>query len=329
MISRDGLGEYPVGAEGTFRSAAWRGSEFKIDTLPVTKPGPGEIRVRVVACGVCITEVHFIDGLFDGFDLPDRFGHEFGGEVDAVGAGVQAFKVGDAVGAVGSFGGFGEVVVDSEELFHGIPSEVPLHHACFLEPVSACVNAVKKGGVPFGESVLITGAGSNGLLILQLARLSGASPIIVSEPNPRRRALATECGADKVLDPSESTVADQLAGEAVNVAFETAGHPTAVRECLDVVSPGGRVVMFGVSSDTARLELPLWKFHMSEISLIATMGFDREATDIAATLLPRLQIEPLVSDRYQLDELATAFDAARSGDGLKALVYPVVNRCSA
>lgn len=308
--------------QGTFRSAAWTGTEFRIDELPIAEPGPEEVRVRVAACGVCLTEVHYVDGLFDGFDLPERLGHEFGGVVEAIGPGVEGIEVGDAVGAVGSFGGFGEVVVGPADDFRKVSSGTQIHHASFLEPVSACVKAVRRGRIPLGASVLITGAGSNGLLILQLARLSGAAEVVVSEPNSDRRALAQRFGADQVVDPGDSPIAAQLEGRSFQVAFETSGHPAAVGDCLDVVAAEGRVVMFGVSRDTARLELPLWKFHMNDAALVASMGYDSEASRVAAALLPRLELESLISDRFELEGVADAFEAARRGDSLKSFVYP-------
>lgn len=309
-------------SQNTFRSAAWVGTEFRIDQLPIAEPGPGEVRVRIAACGVCVTEVHYIDGLYDGFNLPARLGHEYGGLVEAVGPGVEGIEVGDAVGAVGSFGGFGEVVVAPAKDFLRISPELPLHHSCFLEPVSACMKALRRGRIPFGGSVLVAGAGSNGLLLLQLARLSGAARVVVSEPSGDRRALAQQLGADEVLDPLETPVADQVTGRPFQVVFETSGHPAALRECLDVVGAEGRVVMFGVSSDTARLELGLWDFHMGDAELVASMGYDRAATEVAAAILPRLEVEPLVTDRFKLEGVTEAFEAARNGSSLKSLVYP-------
>jgi 2-desacetyl-2-hydroxyethyl bacteriochlorophyllide A dehydrogenase len=309
-------------SQETFRSAAWTGTEFRIDELPIAEPGPGDVRVRIAACGVCVTEVHYVDGLYDGFNLPPRLGHEYGGLVEAVGPGVEGIEVGDAVGAVGSFGGFGEAVVAPAKDFLRISAGLPLHHSCFLEPVSACTKALRLGRIPFGGSVLVAGAGSNGLLLLQLARLSGAARVVVSEPNGERRALARQLGADEVLDPGEASVPDQVGGRPFQVAFETSGHPAALRECLDVVAAEGRAVMFGVSSDTARLELPLWGFHMSDAALVASMGYDHEATEVAAAILPRLEIEPLITDRFSLEGVADAFEAARNGTSLKSLVYP-------
>src|SRR5215510_3554653 len=131
----------------TFRSAEWQGGEFRIRELPLPEPGPGEVRVRVAACGVCMTEVHYLQGYYDEFGLPSTLGHELGGVVEAVGEGVEGPAVG-AVGAVLAFGGFGGVVVAPADRFYPVPAGTPPHHASFVEPLSACVRAVRRGEIP-------------------------------------------------------------------------------------------------------------------------------------------------------------------------------------
>src|SRR5688500_4835962 len=135
-------------ARSTYRSAEWTGTDFRIDDLPLPEPGPGEIRVDVAACSVCLTEVHQVDGYYDTFTIPGRMGHEYGGRVTAVGPGVDGFTVGMSVGAIGAFGGFGETVVAPAEKFLPIPDSVPIQHACFVEPVACCVKAVRRGRIP-------------------------------------------------------------------------------------------------------------------------------------------------------------------------------------
>jgi threonine dehydrogenase-like Zn-dependent dehydrogenase len=170
--------------------------------------------------------------------------------------------------------------------------------------------------------VLVTGAGSNGLLIVQLARLAGAAEVIVSEPDAQRRARALDLGADHAVDPASGPPALALRDGGIAVAFESAGNPAALRDCLDAVADDGRVVMFGVHRDTAVLELPLYGFHFRNLSLIGSFGADRAAADEAAGLLGTLNTDGLISHRFGLDDIGAAFSAARSGAGLKVLVYP-------
>jgi len=308
--------------EAYFRSAEWTAAGFRVRSVPLAPPGPGEVQVRVSACSVCLTEVHFTDGYYDELAAPARLGHEYCGVVSAVGPGVTSLISGDLVAGFDAFGGFGEVVTAAAELFVPLPDCVPADRGCLLEPVSCCVYAVRRGAVPAGATVLVTGAGSNGLLITQLARAAGAGRVIVSEPDARRRGQAMALGADDVVDPADGPLTESLRDEVIGVAFESAGSPVALRDCLDVVADDGRVVMFGVHRDTAMLPLPLYGFHFRNLSLIGSFGADRQAAEEAAALLPVLDLETLISHRFGLDEITAAFDAARSAAGLKVIVYP-------
>lgn len=306
----------------SFRAAEWTAAGFRIGEFPLARPGPGQVRVRVSACSVCLTEVHFTDGFYDELAAPPRLGHEYCGVVEAVGSGVTGLAEGALVAAFGSFGGFSEVVTEPAGLFVPLPAGLAAERGCLLEPVSCCVYAVRRAAVPAGASVLVTGAGSNGLLITQLARHAGASRVIVSEPDPRRRELALALGADEAIDPAAGPLAEALRGAVVGVAFESAGSPAALRDCLDVVADYGRVVMFGVHRDTAALPLSLYGFHFRNLSLIGSFGADLDAAAQAAALLQELDTEALISHRFGLDDIAQAFDAARCGAGLKVIVYP-------
>jgi threonine 3-dehydrogenase len=172
--------------EALFRVAEWADGGFAVRTVPLVPPGPGEVQVRVAACSVCLTEVHFTDGYYDELDAPARLGHEYCGVVTAAGPDVTSPAVGTLVAGFDTFGGFGEVVTAAAGLFVPLPAGLPADRGCLLEPVACCGYAVRRGAVPAGATVLVTGAGSNGLLIAQLARAAGAGRVLVSEPDPRR-----------------------------------------------------------------------------------------------------------------------------------------------
>ena len=322
-----------TGDASSFAAAEWTGSGFRLTSVPVTEPAAGEVRVRVSACGVCLTEVHFVHGYYDELAAPPRLGHEFAGVVDAIGPEASGrpgghsgagLAPGDLVAGFDLFGGFAEVVTGPEAMFQALPPDLPAEHGCFLEPLSCCLQAVRRGRAPAGATALVTGAGSNGLLITQLLRRGGVRTI-VSEPDPRRRALALDLGADEVVDPVATPLTDAAGGmgrAGVQVAFETAGRLDALQDCIDVLADDGRAVVFGVNRDTDVLPIPLYRFHRRNLSLITSFGADRETAADAAVLLPSLRIEPLISHRYPLAEIGAAFDTARAGAGLKAVVYP-------
>ena len=300
------------------------GRGFKISTEPVPQPGPGEARVQVRACGVCQTEVHAIDGTLARPDIPGMMGHEFSGEVVVLGPDVTGLEIGTPVACL-SRGGYGEQVVVPVDRLFPLPAGVPVQHGAFVEPLACIVAAVETAALPMGATALLTGAGPMGLLTLQLAHRSRAARVIVSEPHPDRRTLALRLGAAQVVDPSdgdiEAAVMAATGGAGTAVAFETAGAPAALADCLQSVANGGRVVMIGVHPTAARLPLHLDDFHPRNLSLVGVYG-GRGQFHAAAQWLAHLDIEPLIGRRFELADINKAFEVARSGQRLKVLVGP-------
>ena len=312
-----------VGAT-TSRSAVWTGQrEFRIEAGPAPEPGPGQVRVRVHACGVCMTEVHALEGYFSIRTPPCVLGHEWAGVVDAVGPGVVSAAVGQPVaGAV--LGGFAEHAVVPAERVVPVPEGVPLEAACFVEPLACCLSAVETAGIPGGGAVLVTGCGPMGLMLLQLARRAGAS-VLVSEPSAPRRALAGRLGAARTVDPTQESLADAVAsftdGRGVSVALESAGSPAALGDCVEALAEGGTAVVVGVAPATARLDLPLYRFHRRNLTLRGSYGAPvGGGYAAAAALLGQLELLPLISHRFDVADVASAFEVARSGHGLKVVV---------
>ena len=311
------------------RCAVWVGGpefrpEFRIEERPAPEPGPGQVRVRVHACGVCLTEVHTIQGLFGEPKPPQLMGHEYGGVIDALGPGVPGPEVGTPVACAGRQG-YAEHAVLGVDRVYPLPAGVPVEQAALLEPVLCCSTAVQNADLPMGASVLITGAGPMGLLTLQLARRGGAARILVSEPDPARRALALRLGAEQAIDPREANLPQAVAtfthGRGMDAAFECAGLAGPLAECLRAVGQRGTVVMVGVNSKAARLELPLYDFHYRDLRLIGSYGgAGRGGVRAAAEWLGQLDLAPLISHRFDLADIARAFEVARTGQGFKVLV---------
>jgi L-iditol 2-dehydrogenase len=201
-----------------------------------------------------------------------------------------------------------------------IPDGVPFERAAFVEPFAACLAAVKVASVPLGASVLVTGAGTMGLMTLQLARRSGAARAIVSEPNPARREQALRLGADTVVDPREGglrdVVLDVTSGAGVDVALETAGHPAALKDCLGAVADRGTVVLVGVHPVSTRIDFEVYPFHRRNLTLKGSYGVTGP-DDVRAAVkwLGQLEFDSLISHRYPFTDLTTAFAVARAGAG--------------
>jgi threonine dehydrogenase-like Zn-dependent dehydrogenase len=188
------------------------GATQEVQECPIPEPGPGQVRVKVHACGVCMTEVHYAEGLFPVPEpAPFVWGHEWGGTVDALGPGVGGLpgvEVGAAV--VGSArGGFAEYVVLPAENVIPLPPGVPLDACIFVEPIACCWASVQAAAPRPGMTALVTGGGPMGQVTAQLTRLAGAR-VLLSDPDARCRELALELGAEAAVDPIRESVADAV-----------------------------------------------------------------------------------------------------------------------
>jgi len=273
-----------------------------------------------------MTEVHQHEGLIPpSLPAPFVWGHEWCGTVEAIGPGVGDLAVGMRVSA-SSRGGFGEQMVVPMSNVVPLPDDVPLEAGIFLEPLACCLASVEAVPPTDGMTVLVTGAGPMGQMVAQLARVFGAR-VIVSDPDSQRAALARELGAIATVDPSRESLADVVGaltgGEGVDVAWETAGHPAALENCLEAVRPSGTVVMVGVNSTEARVALPLYQFHRRQLRLQGVYGSGGiETFHRAVALMPRLELTRMIAHRFGLTEIEEAFALARSGRQGKILIEP-------
>ncbi|MFZ4663741.1 MAG: 2,3-butanediol dehydrogenase [Caldilineaceae bacterium] len=225
----------------TMQAALWYArNDIRIETVPApTAPGPGEVIIKVGACGICGTDLEeyragplFIPvnepNPLTGSKAPLILGHEFAGEVMEVGKGVTTFKVGDhlapdvllycgecfwcqrhqvtlcdklaALGLMGD-GGLAEYCKLPVNMAIRVPNGLSDDHAAMAEPLSVAVRAVRRGRLAPGETVVVFGGGTIGLFCLQVARAAGAGEVFVVEPLANRRALAMQLGASAVIDP--------------------------------------------------------------------------------------------------------------------------------
>jgi (R,R)-butanediol dehydrogenase/meso-butanediol dehydrogenase/diacetyl reductase len=263
---------------------------------PDRELGPHEVLLRNRRAGICGTDLHeYLDGpmlatttphVLTGASIPQILGHEYSGEVVAVGDAVRAVAPGDRVavmplffcgacfacrsgrpqvcedlGAVGlnwPWGGMGEESVVAEHQVAVLPDELSDVQGAMVEPAAVAVNAVTNAGVRLGDVVLVTGAGPIGQLVALAARAAGAGAVYLSEVNPRRRARAEALGVTGVLDPTEIDVAAFLRAETgvgADVAIECTGSAPAVSACLESLHPGGTVMQTGLHVRAAEVDL--------------------------------------------------------------------------
>ena len=336
-----------AGAPGTSLSAVWYGiGDLRLEARQLPPLGARDVLVEVVSCGVCATDLHLLDGSITLYTPPRTLGHEIGGVVRAVGELVSHVQPGDHVAmdtsvacntcfycreakpflctrrtSVGA--GFAEYDVVPGSVVYRLPPKVPAEMGALAEPLSCAIHAVERGELHPADSVAVVGTGAIGLLVLIVAKLSGATQIIASDLDPHRRALALHFGASRVVDPSHedllNIVREMTDGRGVDCAFEAVGAAPALQQALQLPRNGGTLVQVSVPPTSARLEITPYELFSRELTIrgsyIRTTEF-RRAVDLLATL----DLTPLVSRRFGLQDIHAAIEAARSRDGVRVLV---------
>ena len=271
---------------GTMRAARFDGTTLAVQDVPVPVPGPGEALVQVMACGICLSDVHLLDGTLPGPLPVVTPGHESAGVVAQVGDQVAGWEPGDRVLLAGGRpcgtcamcvrgrvdaclafeimgfnydGAWAQYVVVPGQTLTAIPDDLPFPQAAVLaDAVSTPYAALtERAALRPGESVGLWGIGGLGVHAVQVARLVGASPVIAVDPLPEARARALALGADVALDPATDDVAARIAaltdGTGLDVAVDLVGANAVLAQCVASLGRRGRAVMVGLSLDDVQL----------------------------------------------------------------------------
>lgn len=318
-------------------------------------PGPDELLVRVEACGICGTDRHLLKGEFPSRP-PVTLGHEFSGIVEAVGDAVRSFRPGmrvtgdpnihcgrcaqcrrgrinlcENLQAIGIHrdGGFADYVLVPEQQAHVLPADLAAGHGAFCEPLACCLHGVDLAAIKAGESVVVLGGGVIGLLVVQLARLAGATSVVLITRQAVRRRLAETLGATASVDPAAGDVVSQIAAAdgllpgGADVVFECAGVGETVMQAPRLARAGGSVVVLGVLPQGEKVEIEPFDLLFREIRLVSS--FLNPSTHARAARLiadGTILLEPLISRRISLEELPDAVaNPPRAGE-VKVLVVP-------
>jgi len=316
--------------------------------------GEGEVRVRVGRCGVCMTDVHITKGGFSVSE-PVVLGHEFSGVVDELGPGVDWLDTGDRVAAnpiiscgrcsycrdgrtnfcknAIVLGGAGDNIIDGGfQEYSVVPHKnlgkfdksTSFEEAAFAEPLACAIRGVKRLKVNVSDEVLLIGAGPMGLLLLQLLTRQGISKIFVSEPMEERRQLASEFGADFLLNPEESNVPEAVKelsenGDGVDIAAEAVGSKATTKTAMRALRRGGKALVFGVPPEEAEVSVNIFDTYYDEVDLIGSYALTEQDFSDSISLIrnEQLELNRLVSHKFNLDDLKEAIEMTATGGGLK------------
>lgn len=232
---------------------------LQFDELPLAEPGQGEVRIKVEALGLNRAEAQFRMGLYlERPHLPSRLGYEAAGVVDALGPGVQGFKIGDRVSTIpafsqGKFGVYGESAVVPAAAVAHYPDNLSAAEgaAIWMQYLTAYGGLVELGGLVRGEPVLITAASSSvGLAAIQIAKRLGAVAIATTR-GPGKKDLLLQAGADHVVVTDQENVSQRTKtitdGKGVRLIFDAVGGPF-VEKLAKAASPGGTLIIYGLLS---------------------------------------------------------------------------------
>lgn len=314
-----------------------RNKHLEMTDVPVPRAEPGEVLVRVAACGICGSDVHGYDGSSGRRIPPIVMGHEAAGRIAALGSGVTGFTEGDRVtfdstvycGTCGycrrgevnlcdnrqvlgvscadyrRAGAFAEFVAVPSRIVYRLPDNLSFEEAAMLEAVSVAIHAVSLAPVSAGSTALVVGAGMIGLLIVQVLRATGCSRILVTDIDSSRLKLAQDVGAHTALSATldlARQVGELTRGAGVDVAIEAVGHGDSVKASVESVRKGGTVVLVG--NIAPEVMVPLQKIVTRQIRL--------QGSCASAGEYPRA-MELLASGAIQVKKLITAIAPLAEG----------------
>ena len=336
------------------QAAVYRGqSVVRVEEIPTPEIGPGEILVRVEACGICHTDLKKIE--YNLLAPPRIYGHETAGTVAKVGRNVRHFAAGDRVvvfhhipcldcfycrkkvyaqcpvykkvGVTAGFepagGGFSQYVRVMDWIVargvEKIPAGVSFERAAFVEPVNTCLKAVVQCAPQPDETVVVAGQGPIGLLFTMLVRRTGAR-VAATDTIPSRLALARHCGAQFAWDPRQTDVASEIRalteGRGADLVILAASVPGIVQQAISFSRPGARILLFAQTSETEQVEVSGAVICVGERTLFGcySASIDLQRESADLVFSGALAVEDLVSHKLPLGQIRSGFELALHPD---------------
>ena len=330
--------------------------KFEVRDLPLPEIGEQDVLVRVAACGVCGTDVHIYHGSKGSTDVkpPVVLGHELAGEVEKIGSQVTTVKPGDhvtidpniycgkchfcqigkkqmcqnlyAIG-VNRDGGFAQYCVAPETQCYQLDKEVPLKYGAMTEPLACCVHGIDRAGIRQGDTVCVMGGGAIGFRRFQLAKLSGASKVILSEPVAMRREIGKKVGAWACVDPIHEDIKERLkellGTEGVDVVIECVGTSVAAEQAFLAADRGATILLFSVPKPESIYSLHLEEVFQKELTILGSM-INPDTHGRAAALINSgvLKLEPIITHSFSVEQVEEAILMQQSADSIKVIVEP-------
>jgi len=338
-------------AKGTFFLGNQTFETREFDLPPV---GPHDALIRNKVCGICGTDVHIYHGGKGSTDVtpPVILGHEYSGVVVEVGSAVTNIAPGDhvtidpnmycgtcrhcragrkqmcesmqAVG-VNQDGGFAEYSVVPASQCLTVSPELDFESAAMSEPLACCIHGIDRANIRPGSNVCVIGGGPIGLLMVQLAKLSGAAQVVLSEPVAMRREIGLSLGADHAVDPIAAPLSQQLqeilGAEGADVVIECVGKTIATAQAFEAAGKGATILLFSVPDPDAVYGMQLYDAFKKELTVVTSfVNPDTQSRAVALLNSGAVKVAPLISHRYPLEKLEEAIHKQMANDSIKVVV---------
>ena len=324
--------------------------KIELTEIPQPKPGPTDVLVKVMACGLCPNDFRLYAGLSSWAKLPTTLGHEPAGVVAAVGENVKAVKVGDKVAGEQSLrcgyckpcvegrenlcvnrkstsnGALAEYILAKEQYVNKFTNST-FDEEAFTEPLSCVINGEKNSKVRAGHTVAIVGSGQIGLMHMQVAKLTGARTIVI-DLKADRLEFAAKLGADHIIDSSKADpvarVKELTGGEMADRVVVAIGNSAAIETGIQLVGKMGSVNLFASTNPPTKIAVDPNLIHHNEVSLIGS--FDKTAADLrlATRLIDqhKIDVKSLITHTFDLEHTGEALQTLEKGAGVKIVVRP-------
>jgi len=336
------------------KAAIFRGGDIVVDTLPAPVPAPGQALVKVLACGICGSDLHaakhahrmvavtkrIAGRLPMDLDRDVVMGHEFCCELIDYGPNTEKkLKAGtrvcsmpvmlEADGPKGMgysntyVGGYAEQMLLAAPLLLEVPNGLPTEHAALTEPLAVGVHAVEKGILKGDEAPLVVGCGPVGLAVIAALRLRNIRPIVAADFSPKRRELAVMMGADIAVDPQREDLYSHLVSDKRAAIFECVGVPGLIQQTFEKAPRDARIVVVGVCMEPDTIE-PMFGI-VKELSLQFVLGYTPEEFARSLRLLAEGEVDAssLITAKVGLEGVKAAFgELANPDKHTKILVEP-------
>ena len=316
--------------------------KFAVTEVPTPNAGPGQVRIKVGAAGVCLSDVHLLDStLSPGYLTGDEvtLGHEVAGTIDQLGEGVHTYQIGDRVLVIAGErneknqittlgfdydGGYAEYVVTKAALIVKIPDDLPFEEAAIIpDAVStpwAAISSTAK--MQPGESAAVFGVGGLGIHAVQLLKMLGCSKVIAIDPRPDARAKALKIGADFAFDPSDEELKKH---RGLNAAFDFAGVTPVRKQALSLLGEQGRLVIVGIANEPITIPNDM-AFTYMRTQILGHYGSEPVHTKELVEFVRqgKLNLKGSISEVLPLDQAALALEKLEKkiGNPIRIVLKP-------